>query len=245
MTSWDVHAAVTRGLTLDGFAHVAADDTRRVLDEDAWRTWDEFAASWNDLDLDTWMADGGRYRRRRYACFTIDGGTVVREPHQPHYQQRAHNPLNGGVSRWFAPMAERWGADALVPALVTRLGQMFAVAAGVSANDARWLVELHQFRIEATSVAAGHPTPEGLHRDGVDWVAILLVGRSNVCGGETTVVDATGRALASFAMETSLELVLLDDRRVKHGVSPIAPADTSLPASRDTLVATYRDHRRL
>ena len=29
--------------------------------------WSAFAASWDDLALDTYMADGGRYRRRRHA----------------------------------------------------------------------------------------------------------------------------------------------------------------------------------
>lgn len=33
--------------------------------------WGGFADSWNRLELDGHMADGGRYRRRRHATFSI------------------------------------------------------------------------------------------------------------------------------------------------------------------------------
>jgi hypothetical protein len=38
-------------------------------------------------------------------------------------------------------------------------------------------MEAHQFRIDTTD-GIGRPTPEGAHRDGVDLVAVFLVGRS-------------------------------------------------------------------
>ena len=54
-----------------------------------------------------------------------------------------------------------------------------------------WYVEAHQFRIDTTD-GIGRPTPEGAHRDGVDLVAVLLVGREGIKGGETRVFDADG-----------------------------------------------------
>ena len=36
---------------------------------------------------------------------------------------------------------------------------------------------------------AGQPTPEGMHRDGVDWVLVLMVRRENIKSGETTIYD--------------------------------------------------------
>lgn len=245
MSAWDAHATLTRGLTLDGFARLSPPAVADILGVDALAGWSGVAGSWNDLPIDTFMGDGGRYRRRRHACFTIDDGRIGREPHQPHVQARTHNPLNGGIERWFAPVDEAVGAHAAVQALLTRLGHTFAVASGVSAADARWFVELHQFRIEATAAAPGHPTPEGVHRDGVDWVAIVLVGLENVRGGVTTIADARGRAREQFALAAPLDLVVLDDRRVRHGVSAIEPADPGAAAHRDTLVITYRDRRAL
>ena len=110
-------------------------------------------------------------------------------------------------------------------------------------TTAAWLVEMHQFRIVADPRRAGLPTPEGRHRDGVDWVAVVLVGRHNVAGGVTAVTDGAGRDLGTFTLETPLDTVLLDDHRVWHGVTPVHPVDDAAPAHRDVLVLTFRDRR--
>ena len=62
-----------------------------------------------------------------------------------------------------------------------------------------WYVEAHQFRIDTTD-GIGRPTPEGAHRDGVDFVAVLLANRVGVKGGETRVFEAEGPAGIRFTM---------------------------------------------
>src|SRR5437899_5514505 len=99
-------ADIADAITRDGFAYVQAPEMRAVLQKAALRDWDGFARSWGDLGVDTYMADGGRYRRRRFAAFRAAGSEIVRKPHQPHYQSRDYNPLNRGLTRWFAPVTE-------------------------------------------------------------------------------------------------------------------------------------------
>src|SRR4051794_35478614 len=55
-----------------------------------------FAASWGRLETDAFMADGGRYRRRRHANFSVRAGQPGhhRGPHRPHFQAVVHNSLN-------------------------------------------------------------------------------------------------------------------------------------------------------
>src|SRR3954471_18097351 len=91
---WD--AALRR----DGFQFVPAATMRAALGElDDWAT---FVASWNDLPWDEYLAQHGRYRRRRHAVFHAAGeGDIERVPHEPHYQSVAYNPLQGGIERWF------------------------------------------------------------------------------------------------------------------------------------------------
>ena len=101
----------------------------------------------------------------------------------------------------------------------------------------RWYIEAHQFRID-TAGGIGRPTPEGAHRDGVDFVAVILVGRRNVRGGETRVFDADGPAGVRFTMEEPWTMLLMNDARVIHETTPIQ-ADGA-PGARDTLVLTYR-----
>src|SRR5581483_9444998 len=103
-----------------------------------------------------------------------------------------------------------------------------------------WHIELHQFRIEARRGVEGRPTPEGHHRDGVDHVLVLLVGRRNIQSGVTTIYDLDGRSLGSFTLTEPMDSALVDDHRVMHGVTPVEPVDPAMPGFRDVLVVTFR-----
>src|SRR6516165_1115411 len=102
---------------------------------------------------------------------------------------------------------------------------------------AEWNVKVHPFRTR--SADDGHPTPEGLHRDGVTLVSTLLIARRNAIGGESTVCDLTGRRLLTTTLAEPGTLLLGDDRRILHAVSPIRPISSSKPAQRDVLVITF------
>lgn len=194
-----------------------------------------FADSWNDLPLDEYMADGGRYRRRRHAVYLAEAGGLARQPDQPHYQSLENNPLNGGIARWFAPIRADIGDG---PLLRSAIGALVSVSDRGRRTSGRWRVEVHQFRIEAHTGEAGLPTPEGMHRDGVDFVLVMLIGRRNAAQGVTTIADAGGAPLASAQLSQPFDAVILDDGRVRHGVSPIVPVDPARPAIRDALVVT-------
>ena len=204
-----------------------------------WSDWELLAASWNDLGEDRHMADGGRYRRRRYAVFDVTAGKIVRAPHQPHFQAKTYNRLNGGLDRWFDPVAPKIGDHPIVRNLIRRLGQVFASILPADEAAPRWHVELHQFRIEASAEAIGRPTPEGVHRDGVDGAFVMLIDRQNVSSGVTQIFDASGAPLGQFTLSDAGDAVFLDDARVFHGVTPIAPLDPQKPAVRDVLVITF------
>ncbi len=94
-----------------------------------------------------------------------------------------------------------------------------------------WEVEVHQFRIEAQPGQAGQPTPEGMHRDGVDWVLVLLVRRENIASGETTIHDLERGMLGSFTLARPMDAAWVDDGRVYHGVTPVEPRDPAAPPS--------------
>ena len=99
---------------------------------------------------------------------------------------------------------------------------------------------MHQFRIEARPDAKGLPTPEGLHRDGVDYVLVLLINRRNIGSGTTTIHALDGRHARRLHADRPCDAALVDDARVFHGVTPVEPLDPLLPAFRDVLVVTFR-----
>ena len=228
---------LTEQLRRDGYRFVRAGDMRALLEQVGDLTdWPEFAASWNDLGPDTYMADGGRYRKRRHAVFAITASEIVRQPAQPHFQSRDYNSLNGGIERWFEPVTERVGSGASLTAVLRFCRNLFGMAS--PANT--WHVEVHQFRIEAGRGEAGRPTPEGLHRDGVDWVLVLLVNRTNIVSGVTSIHDLAGTKLGEFTLTEPFDAALVEDARVLHGVTPVEPLDPKAPGYRDVLVVTFR-----
>jgi len=225
-------------LARDGYAFVPGAAMRASLEAGgSLADWPDFAQSWNDLAVDAYLADHGRYRRRRHAVYTLAAdGVATREPHQPHYQSRAYNPLHGGIDRWFEPLLPAIGAGASLATVLRWCARHFGALAPASA----WRVEVHQFRIEARADEPGKPTPEGVHRDGVDWVLVLLVARENIESGTTTVHALDGRQLGSFTLTQSCDAALVDDHRIRHGVTPVMPLDPARPAWRDVLVVTLK-----
>jgi len=215
-----------------------------VLDPEAWASlagvpagaFAPWADRWDSLPEDRYLRDGGRYRRRLHASLIVDGGVVSRVAHRAHWQPVDYNALHGGIERWFEPMPDDWLQD---PALAGMLRGLASSASTLRPGVRRWFVELHPFRIDCTG-GIGRPTPEGAHRDGVDLVAVILVARHNVKGGETRVFDAHGPQGMRFTLAEPWSALLLDDERVIHESTPIQPLDAAQPAWRDTLVVTLR-----
>ena len=200
--------------------------------------WQAFAQSWNDMPIDTFMADGGRYRRRRYATLTghADTGLITLEPHQPHYQSLDYNTLNGGIAREFSPILPEIVKGNTMQSVLAFCLRTFNALHATTA----WHIEVHQFRIEANTSEIGKPTPEGVHRDGVDFVLVMMVKRQNISSGTTTMHDLEQKTLDSFTLTAPLDCAVVNDRRCMHGVTPIEPVDATQPAYRDVLVVTFR-----
>jgi len=232
--------SLTRAIDRDGFAFLRAPAMQKLLEAAGLCDWPSFAESWGDLGVDTFMADGGRYRRRRFAAFRATPEAVTRKPHQPHYQSRDYNPLNGGIERWFEPVTDDAADHPALRAILATCRDLFDRATPPETRPGSWHVEIHQFRIEARTGVAGKPTPEGMHRDGVDWVLVLLVSRINIASGETSIHDLAKKELGSFTLTDPLDAAFTDDNRVYHGVTPVSPLDPARPGHRDVLVVTFR-----
>ena len=192
---------------------------------------------WAGLPPDEFLKDGGRYRRRRHACFVVQNGQVQQASHRAHWQPVEYNALHGGMERWFAPMERSTVAQPAWQQLLAALANVSDAVFADPAAPAPWFVEAHQFRIDTTD-GIGRPTPEGAHRDGVDLVAVFLVGREGIKGGETRVFEAAGPSGLRFTLTEPWSLLLLDDARMIHESTPIQPVAAG--GYRDTLVVTCR-----
>jgi hypothetical protein len=230
-------SSLSERLSQEGYAFVPGSAMAAILEARGLRDWERFAASWDDLAIDRYMADGGRYRRRRHAVFQISDGEVERLPHRPHFQTLAHNRLNGGVERWFEPIKPEIARHPAFTAILSTCDGIFAARSPAASS---WLAEAHQFRIEASASAVGKPAPEGMHRDGVEWVLVMLVRRTSIAGGETIIENEDGALLARKSLSKPLDTVFLDDRRLMHGTTDVTAMDGEGGSFRDALVVTFR-----
>lgn len=192
-------------------------------------------ASWNELPPDAHLRDGGHYRFRRHSCFVHDTttDTLTQTPHRAHWQPVTYNALHGGFERWFEPVQDDVAQHPMWQALLRKLGDFLAGVKPVQT----WYIEAHQFRVD-TAGGIGRPTPEGAHRDGVDFVAVIMLGRHGIKGGETRVFEADGPQGVRFTLDQPWSTLLLDDERVIHESTPIQPLGEH--GWRDTLVLTFR-----
>jgi hypothetical protein len=141
------------------------------------------------------------------------------------------------MERWFEPILDTTIMQSAWSKIITKLA---TTADELNANNVKkWCIEAHQFRIDTTD-GIGRPTPEGAHRDGVDWVAVFMVNRQGIKGGETRVFEADGPLGERFTLSEPWSLLLLNDARMIHESTPIQPLADS--GYRDTLVVTLREN---
>ncbi len=200
--------------------------------------WFDFADSWNDLHEDQYMADGGKYRFRRYSEFRVDMATrsLTALPHVAYRQSKEDNYLNGGIDRMYSPIKSEIQSNLAFSAALFRCADVI----DPMHPGAQWLVQVFQNRVFANLGELGKPTPEGVHRDGVDYVLTLMMNRYNVDGGESATYEADGRTVTStVTLQTPGDYILLNDNATKHSVQPIVRRDVSEPGYRDALIAMF------
>ncbi|GHC46927.1 2OG-Fe dioxygenase family protein [Streptomyces cinnamoneus] len=194
----------------------------------------EFTESWNDLPADGHLPTDVPYRFRRYSTFRLAAGGLERLPHTAFFQDADVNAVNGGVHRMFAPLEDSVAAGPVLSAIVTTLYERIpGSTAGIDTCG------VHQIRVVATADAEGNPAPEGVHQDGHHYVGQVLIQRDNVRGAESILYDLERRPVHRAVLREPFETILLDDRRVLHGVTPVTPAADSRAGVRDMLLVDF------
>ncbi len=202
-----------------------------------------FFGEWQDLELDRYLKGGARFRRRRFAWFFFDAADerISRHPVETYFQSSGLNSYSGGIDRSFAPLSRASGESPFLHHLIRFDFHQLPIPAERHAQ--RWTVDVHQIRVEVNGDEEGLPTPEGMHRDGDDYVCAHLIARKNVLGGESSVSDDDGKVLARATLCKPLDTLIVWDPFVLHGVTPIVPRECGTPALRDMLLIGF--HRRI
>ena len=115
--------------------------------------------SWDDLALDNYLKDGGRYRRRRHSCFVQDGGALAQTPHRAHWQPVEYNALHGGMHRLFEPVEPAIAAQAAWRQLIVALGGRLLAGQGRAALVHRGAPVPHRYHRRHRPPHAGRRAP--------------------------------------------------------------------------------------
>lgn len=202
--------------------------------------WRQLQADYAQLPPDNHLPNNATYRFRRYDSFYFlpFSGELALLPHQDYYQSEDINRVTGGQIRRFAPLTAETSDNPFLHELIRWDFQQFPLRT-TEQQYHPWQVDVHEILVVAEPGSSGHPTPEGIHRDGAEFVTVHLATIDNAAGGLVSVYDEQQQPLASFQLQRVMESYLFDDARLWHGVTPIEPADGHSAARRGILTFDY------
>ena len=221
-----------------GYSLLRASDLH--ISEELLQAWHSLTIDYADLPADEYLPGGARYRYRRYGRFRFSprSGALSRLPHEDYFQSADINRVTGGIVRKFAPLRDStFDNDFLRELIRFDFAQFPLEDAPQSRED--WEVHAHLIRVTADLSAQGHPTPEGIHRDGAAFVTVHLAELVNAQGGEVSIYNDDRRHLTSFRLEEVLDSYLFNDAILWHAAEPIRPLVPEHGAIRSILTFDY------
>lgn len=225
-----------------GYSFLRADELR--IPDELRQAWLSLLIDYADLPADEYLPGGASYRYRRYGrfLFTPDSGALERLPHEDYFQSADINRVTGGIVRKFAPLLDGAFANPFLQALIRFDFAQFPLEAEQTINA--WEVHAHLIRVTAAAGQPGHPTPEGIHRDGAAFVTVHLAELVNADGGDVSIYDDDRKLLTSFRLRQEMDSYLFNDAVLWHAAAPIQPVDPAHAALRSILTFDYH-HRPL
>jgi hypothetical protein len=192
----------------------------------------ELLESYDNLPVDEYMGHGTRYKRfAQYRLSPIEGDQggwkFERLAHRDYTTYKKFNPVAGGIKRVYEPIEVDF--TPLIAQGVAEFGLD-------RAED--WQINVHQNRSKAQIHDPAPLTPEGVHRDGHEFVLIAVLHRENVAGAVTRLWrDGESEPFWTGTLDDG-QAVLLDDRAIAHDVTDVESADGG-PAHRDIVIVAF------
>lgn len=185
----------------------------------------EFIHKYNELTIDS------NYENTRYRRYSLIDTTTFLVYGTKFMQSKQYNPTkNGGIIRKYKPL--NVCDDLCFHKIVTYFVTYVKNISGLECNKCM----VHQIRVEVNNDSIT-PVPEGIHQDGYNYVGIMCVSRNNIQGGVNKIYTLNEEEIYNKVLEEG-EMIIMNDRKVKHYVSNITRKDSGKKAYRDILVIT-------
>jgi selenocysteine lyase/cysteine desulfurase len=185
----------------------------------------EFIHKYNELTIDS------NYENTRYRRYSLIDTTTFLVYGTKFIQSKQYNPTkNGGIIRKYKPI--NVCDDPCFHKIVT---YFVAYVKNISGLDCTKCM-VHQIRVEVNNDSVT-PVPEGIHQDGYNYVGIMCVSRNNIQGGVNKIYTLDEEEIYNKVLDEG-EMIIMNDRKVKHYVSNITRKDSLMKGYRDILVMT-------
>ncbi|MDA9557441.1 2OG-Fe dioxygenase family protein [Vibrio sp.] len=174
----------------------------------------------------------GQFRLRRYSVIKIINGYPIPLEQHDFVQSETINHFQGDIVRRFEPIEEKvLHSDALKEIL-----DVFMETNHLHNGQ---VIEIHQMRIDAVHNET-QVSPEGVHQDGFDHIALIGIHRENVVGGDALLYFRNKEAPFMRAVLDDGDMLMLDDRQLWHNAAPICAVNKEKEGHMDVLVLTAR-----
>ena len=187
--------------------------------------------SFLNLSKDEWYTIPNVQRNRAFARFERADGLWTLLSDQRFFQSEKINSYIGGIQREFQAIDKRL----IESGILQKSGEEQASMMGL--KDIPMRVNVHQMQIVAIGDGAScQATPEGIHRDGHDYISIVFWRRENVVGGISRVYNEALECKAEFELDEAGEAILINDRIGYHEVTSFQAKDLNKAAYREVFV---------
>ncbi len=168
----------------------------------------------HNIPKDPYIQEG--YRYKSLARCRVKGNSIEKQPHTPLFQNKNINPVNGGLVRVY-PEINNLNATQEALLLFTNAFKI----------DYSYEILVQAQRTKCTNKKKGITTPEGFHRDDIDFLAIVCVNQYNISGSETQLKDNQGKIVFKKVLNPG-EILLIDDSKLLHYTSNITVRNPNL-----------------
>jgi hypothetical protein len=189
----------------------------------------EVFAAFDRLPIDPYC--GGKQRYRRFSQYRLhfDGDwRLDLLPHEPFLQPRSYNSFVGGVLRHFEPLE-------IDPTAIVE-----ALARAIPLDETKaWQINVHTIRVITTGEVRGVIVPEGPHRDGHQYAALVVLRRHAISGGRTMLLPLDGNEPFYETVIEPNQALVFDDRVMRHFTTAIEPLSAN--AYRDNFIVVFNE----
>ncbi|PSU15302.1 2OG-Fe dioxygenase family protein [Photobacterium kishitanii] len=175
----------------------------------------------------------GEYRLRRYSIIRIHNGKIEPLPSTDFVQSNDINHFQGNVVRHFEALDD----ELIHCGGMLEMCKLFQRANTLPDDQP---IEIHQMRI-ATLDSEVPASPEGIHQDGFEHIAVIGIDRHNIKGGEFLVYkDKTASPFLCTTLQHG-EMAILADDILWHNAHPIKAIKKHQQGYWDVFVLTTKE----